>query len=161
MPIDSPTQGAENAFTKAMTQAKSATDEFTRMFADMKLPVMPDTEALMSAYRRNFEALSAANRIALEGAQAVAKRHMEIMQQTMSELSDSMRAMSGAEAPGTKASRQADMLKHAHERAVSNTKELSDLIQRSSGEALGLLNKRFAEAIEEVKLLADKGAHKG
>jgi phasin family protein len=39
---------------------------------------------------------------------------------------------------------------------VANTRELSDLIQRSNSEALTLLNKRFAEAMDEVKGLMNK-----
>ena len=43
---------------------------------------------------------------------------------------------------------------------MSNTRELSELIQRSNGEALELLNKRFTEAMDEVKALAEKaGSH--
>jgi phasin family protein len=147
---------SDNPFTQAMGQAKTATEDFTKLFADMKLPAMPDTEALLNAHRRNFEAFTAANRIALEGAQAVAKRHMEIMQQTMAELSESMRAMATSETPQAKAARQAELLKAAYERAVGNARELGDLIQRSNGEAIGLLNKRFAEAMDEVKLLMEK-----
>jgi phasin family protein len=151
---------SDNPFTQAMGQAKNAAEEFTKMFANMKLPAMPDTEALLNAHRRNFEAFSAANRIALEGAQAVAKRHMEIMQQTMAELSDTMRSLATNEAPQAKAARQAELLKAAYERAVANTRELGDLIQRSNGEALGLLNKRFAEAMDEVKTLMEKAKAK-
>ncbi|MBX9596211.1 MAG: phasin family protein, partial [Roseomonas sp.] len=55
-------------------------DEMMKMLAEFRLPAMPDMEGLAQAQRRNLEALSAANRIALEGAQAVARRHMEIMQ---------------------------------------------------------------------------------
>ena len=147
---------SDNPFTQAMGQAKTAAEDFTKLFADMKLPALPDTEALLNAHRRNFEAFSAANRIALEGAQAVAKRYMEIMQQTMAELTETMRSLATAEAPQAKAARQAEMLKAAYERAVANTRELGDLIQRSNGEALGLLNKRFAEAMDEVKTLMAK-----
>ena len=157
MPSDMMKPGA-NPFAAAMGQAKTATEDFTKMFSEMKLPMMPDTEALLAAHKRNMEVMSAANRIALEGAQAVAKRHMEIMQQTMSELSETMRSLTTTEAPQAKAARQAEMLKRAYERAVSNTKELSDLIQRSNGEALGLLNQRFAEAMDEVKQLIEKAA---
>jgi hypothetical protein len=35
-------------------------------------------------------------------------------------------------------------------------KELSDLIQQSNAEALTLINKRFEEAMDEVKALAAK-----
>jgi len=151
----------QNPFTQAMSQAKSAAEDFSKLFADIKLPAVPDSAALLAAHRRNVEALSAANRIALEGAQAVAKRHMEIMQQTMSELSDSLRALSGAEAPSAKAARQTELLKRAYERTVSNTKELTDLIQRANAEAIGTLNHRFVEAMDEVKLLAGKAAKAG
>jgi len=148
--------GHDNPFAQAMSQAKSAAEDFGKMFADMKLPGLPDSEALLAAHRRNFEAFSAANRIAMEGAQAVAKRHMEIMQQTMTELTETMRALASTEAPQAKAAKQAELLKAAYERAVANTRELGDLIQRSNGEALGTLNKRFTEAMDEVKSLMDK-----
>ncbi len=145
--------GPGAAMAQVMNQAKSAAEDFTRMFSDMKVPAMPDMEKLMNAQRRNMEAMSAANRIALEGAQAVAKRHMEIMQQTMSEMTETMRMLSSTEGTQAKAAKQAELLKRAYERAVSNTKELSDLIARSNGEAISMLNKRFAEAMDEVKQL--------
>ena len=145
-----------NPFATVMSQAKSAAEDMTKMFADMKMPSMPDSTALMDAYKRNLEVMSAANRIALEGAQAVAKRHMEIMQQTMAELSENLRAMTSTASPADKASKQNEMLKLAYERAVANTKELADLIQHSNGEALALLNKRFVEAMDEAKTLLAK-----
>ncbi len=110
----------------------------------------------MGAYRRNIEVLSAANRVALEGAQAVARRHMEIMQQTMAEMTETMTALSASTSPQAKAAKQAELLKRAYERAVANTKELSDLIQHANGEALSLLNGRFLEAVEEMKTLIHK-----
>ena len=151
---------AAQAIGKNMNDMGSkAMAEFTRMFSEMKAPALPDMESLMAAHRRNLETLSAANRVALEGAQAVARRNMEIMQQTMSELTEGMRSFSGAsETPQVRAARQAEMLKSSYERAVANMQEIGDLIQQSNGEALGLLNKRFAEAMDEVKQLVAKGA---
>jgi phasin family protein len=128
-------------------------DEFKKMLGDMKLPGLPGAEALMRAHQRNMEALSAANRIALEGAQAVAKRHMEIMQQTMAELTETLKGLATTEGPQEKAVRQTEMLKAAYERAVANTREVGDLIQRANGEAMGALNQRVAEAIEELTQL--------
>ena len=128
-------------------------EEFQKMLSQMKLPGMPDTEALMRAHQRNMEALSAANRIALEGAQAVAKRHVEMMQQTMAELTETLKALAGGGGPQDKAAKQAEMLKVAYERAVANTREVGDLIQRSNGEAMGALNHRVTEAIDELTQL--------
>jgi len=138
-------------------QSKSAADtDFSKFFAEMKLPALPDMESFMAASRKNLETLSAANRVALEGAQAVARRHMEIVQSSMAELTEAMQALANTDAPQAKAAKQAELLKQAYQHAVAHMKELSDLIQQSNSEALGLLNKRFAEAMDEVKALAGK-----
>jgi phasin family protein len=143
------------------TQSKSTSTglpdfDFTKILAQMKLPALPNMDAFVAANRKNMETLSGANRIALEGAQAVARRHMEIMQQSMAEMTEAMKALSSLDAPQAKAAKQAELLKAAYEHAVANMKELSDLIQHSNGEALALINKRFIEAMDEVKALAQK-----
>jgi phasin family protein len=130
--------------------------EFGKLFADMKLPAMPDMEAFVTASRRNMETVTAANRVALEGAQAVARRHVEILQQNMADLTEAVRAISTVEGPQAKAAKQAELLKQAYERAVSNMKEIGDLITHSNAEAVKLLNTRFAEAMDEIKVLAEK-----
>jgi phasin family protein len=117
---------------------------------------MPDMEAFVAASRRNMETLAAANRVALEGAQAVARRHMEIVQQSMGEMTEAVRALSSVESPQAKAAKQAELLKQTYERAVGNMKEIGDLMQNSHAEAMKLLNTRFAEAMDEVKALANK-----
>src|SRR5215213_10647057 len=118
------------------TKGATPDTDMMRMLADFRLPGMPDMEALAAAQRRNLEALSQANRVALEGAQAVARRHMEILQQSMSEMTEAMRQLTSQDAPQAKATRQAEMMKTAYEKAVGNMKELADLIQKSNSEAL-------------------------
>ena len=49
--------GSDNPFSQAIGQAKSAAEDFTRMFSEMKLPAVPDVEALLSAHKRNMETL--------------------------------------------------------------------------------------------------------
>ena len=149
-------QAAASGMRNAVDSSMNVMQEFTRMFSDMRLPVMPDMEGLLSAHRRNMETLSAANRVALEGAQVVARRNMEIMQQSITELSDTMRQLTTADSPQARAMKQTELLKAAYERAVQNMKELSDLIQRSNSEAVQLLNTRFTEAMDEVKQIVSK-----
>ena len=140
-----------------MARGPQSPMDFTKYFAEMKLPALPDLEAFVTANRKNLETLSAANRIALEGAQAVARRHMEIVQSSMTELTEAMQSLAAADAPQAKAAKQAELLKQAYQHAVAHMKELSDLIQQSNAEALSLINHRFAEAMDEVKALAEKG----
>ena len=151
------TSSAQEMGRTMMEKSMAGMAEFSRLFADMKMPAMGGgMEAFLAAQRKNMEVLSAANKVALEGAQAVATRHMEIIQQTMSEMSENLRDIASPESPQARAAKQADMLKTAYERAVAHIKELADLIQRSNGEALSMLNARFTEAMDEVKQLASK-----
>jgi phasin family protein len=127
-----------------------------KIFNDLKMPAVPDVEAVLSTHKRNLEALTEANRVALEGAQLVARRHMEIMQSTMSSVTEKLKELSAADTPANRAAKQTDMLKEAYENAVANTKELGDLIQKSNSEAVQKLNTRFSEAMNEMKTLLNK-----
>ena len=144
-----------NPFAAAMNHAMQAAEDMTRMLTNIKMPGTTGATELMEAHKRNLEAMSAANRIALEGAQTVARRHMEIVQQTMSELSENLRAMASIETAQEKAAKQTELLKQTFEHAASNTKELADMIQHANHEAVALLQKRFQEAMDEAKTLLE------
>jgi phasin family protein len=131
--------------------------DYSKFFSEMKIPAAPDMGAVLATHKRNLEALAEANRVAMEGAQAVARRHFEIMQATMAEMTETMKTLTVAESPANRAAKQADLLKHAYENAVSNTRELGDLIQKSNAEAMQKLNGRFSEAMTEMKTLFKKG----
>jgi phasin family protein len=148
-------QAASGAVDKLTEAGLSVADQLTKRIAEMQR-VMPDMEAMSTAHRRNMEALSAAYRASLEGAQAVARRNGEIMQQAVAEMEQAVRAVASDEAPKDKAAKQAELLKEAYQHAVANMKDLSDLIQKSSAEAIGLLNKRFSEGMDEVKAMMEK-----
>ena len=135
----------------------SPQDDFMKMFSEFKMPAMPDMSAFAEAQRRNIEALTTANKLAMEGAQAIARRNMEIMQQTMSEMSEAVQSMASQEPAASKAAKQAEMLKAGYEKAVANMREISELIQKSNGEEMGVLNARFTAAMEEGKGLVAKG----
>ena len=135
--------------------------DIMKMMQEFRLPAMPDMDALAAAQKRNLDAITAANKIALEGAQAVARRHMEILQQSMGEMTDAIRSITQTQAPQEKAAKQAELMKGTYERAVGNMKELAELIQKSNTEALGLLNRRFAEAMDEVKSMTDQSKPHG
>jgi len=129
--------------------------DITKIMAEFKLPPV-DVEALVAAQRKNIETLSTANRLALEGMQAVAKRNMEIMQQALADMTEAMKAIAASEAPQAKAARQAELLKATYEKAMQNIRELQDMIQKMSGDTLGVLNRRVSEALDELKAMMEK-----
>src|SRR5437763_12232354 len=66
-----------------MSDARTNPFDFdvTKIFADFRYRPF-DVEAVWAAQRRNIEALSQANQLAVEGVQAVARRQIELTRET-------------------------------------------------------------------------------
>jgi phasin family protein len=110
--------------------------ECGKLFADLNHPAVADIEAFAAAIRLNVETLAVIDRIVSESARKVARRHMEIVQQSMADVTGAVRTIPSPGPP------QAELLKRACERGASGTRELSDLIRHSNDEALALLKAR-------------------
>ncbi|MEM6492270.1 MAG: phasin family protein [Pseudomonadota bacterium] len=124
--------------------------DFSKMMESYKLPGV-DMDALMAAQKKNMDAITKANQTAYEGAQAVGKRQVEILQKTMEELQSlSKSALEGGE-PQDKLQKQADVVKTALETAIKNMREIAELMSKSNQDAFEHINKRVAEAMEEIQ----------
>ena len=77
-----------------MAEARPSFFDFdvTKMMADFRFRPF-DVEAFMACQRRNIEALSQANQLAVEGAQAVARRQIEMARQALEDVSSLFRDM--------------------------------------------------------------------
>jgi hypothetical protein len=94
--MEKPTPVFEKTATAPKFPAAShmmADFDVSKLFSEMKAPAMPDMAAVLATHKRNLEALADANRVAMEGAQALARRHFEIMQSTMAGMTDSLKSM--------------------------------------------------------------------
>jgi phasin family protein len=79
------------------------------------------------------------------------------MQQTMTDLSEGMQAMASPDEPGARVAKQAETVRRSYEHAVTNMKDLAEMIQHANADAMEVLNKRFIEAMEELRSLAQFG----
>lgn len=129
--------------------------DMTKYMGDMKVPGV-DMDAMVSLQQKNLEVLTAANRLAFEGMQAIMKRQVEIMRQTVEESTAAATGIAGASNPTDKMVKQAEAAKDTFERTISNIRELSELIAKSNTEVLDLLNKRVGEVLDEVKVAVAK-----
>ena len=125
-------------------------DQFSKMMKDFKLPGV-DMDAVVANQRKNVEALTSANRVALDGMQAVVKRQVEIVQETMNEASTAFQSISKAGSPPEAAAKQAELAKNAFERALGNGRELAEMISKAQQEATSAINARIAESLDEFK----------
>ncbi|NBX74782.1 MAG: phasin family protein [Alphaproteobacteria bacterium] len=123
--------------------------DVTRMMADLKMPGL-DVDQLMAAQRRNIEALSAANQLAFEGFQQVARRQSELVRQTIQETS-AMLNNAGTTNPEDTMTKGAELTRTAMEKSLANMRELSEMMAKANYEAVEVLTTRMNEGLEELR----------
>ncbi len=123
--------------------------DMTKMFGNFNAPGV-DMQSVMSSQRKNIEALTQANKLTLEGMQAVFKRQAEILKQSIEESTAAGRDMAAGSAQD-KVAKQTEIAKAAFEKALANARELSEIVAKANGEAVELLNKRFTAMLDEFK----------
>ncbi len=153
-------QQANTAADFARQQADAFTSfakdfDVSKFMGDFKVPGV-DVETLVSWQRKNVEVLTQANKLAVEGAQAVFKRQVEILRQSLEESATVAKELLEAGTPQDKAIRQTQLIKDSFEHALANARELSEIITKSNGEAFALLNQRFSQVLDELKNSLDK-----
>jgi phasin family protein len=129
--------------------------EMPKQMGDFKFAAV-DMEGVVATQRKNIEALAQANQLAVESMQAIARRQSEIFRSMMEEASSAMREVMAAGSPEEKAAKQAEIVKEAFTRAVTNMRELADLVTKSQTEALEVVQKRVADSLDEIKTLVAK-----
>ncbi|MBI3515672.1 MAG: phasin family protein [Proteobacteria bacterium] len=130
--------------------------DVTKMLGEFKLPGV-DLEKIASAQRKNVEALTSANQLAAEGFQAVARRQAEILRQTLEEAGKSMRDLMEQSAPEDRMVKQAELAKSAFETALSNMRELAEMVTKANTEAFDVINRRVTESLDELKDMIKRG----
>ncbi|MGF1629952.1 MAG: phasin family protein [Kiloniellaceae bacterium] len=133
--------------------------DFAKVADQFKVPGL-DAQALVEYQKRNLEAFALANKIALEGAQAVIRRQAEIVRKGVEDASKALSDLNAAGTPQEKLMKQAELAKEAYEAAVANLQELTEIASKSNGEAASLLSTRvsesFGEFTGEIKKTAKK-----
>jgi phasin family protein len=129
--------------------------DVNKLFGDFRVPSL-DVEAVVASQRKNIEALTQANQLAVEGVQAVARRQVEIARQTIEEFSAMVQGFTQAGTPEERLAKQAELTKGALERGLSNARELTELVTKANTEAFNVINKRVTEGLDEIRDFAKK-----
>jgi len=128
-----------------------------KTFAGFAFPGF-DVDTLIAAQRKNFEALTLANQVAVEGIQALVKRQVEIASAAIEEASAAVKELTVPGGAEEKIAQNAALVKASYEKALAASRELTELVAKTNDEAFAVLNKRFTESIEEFRDFATKRA---
>jgi phasin family protein len=129
--------------------------DISKLMKEFKIPGI-NIDTMMQSQKKNIEALTEANRIAIEGMQMVTRRQSDILRQTMEETATMMNEIMGTSPPEEKLIKQTEMVKMAFESALVNMKSLSDMVAKSNDEVTKVISKRVSENIEELKTMVAK-----
>ena len=131
--------------------------DMTKLFSDFRFRPF-DVEALWAAQRRNLEALSQANQLAVEGVQAMTRRQIELTRETFEGLSSLLRDLAQPASPEERIAKNTDYAKQMLEKSVNHGREVASIAAKTGADAAEVLQKRATEGLEELRSFASKQA---
>jgi phasin family protein len=129
--------------------------DVTKIFGNFRMPGL-DIETIVAMQRKNLEAFTQANQLAVEGARAVAQRQAEIIQQAVEQASSMFRDLTQPGGPEERVAKNVEVAKETFERGVANARELTELATKANTDAFYVISKRFTESLDEVRDYAKK-----
>jgi phasin family protein len=131
------------------------TDMFTKLGEQLKIPSI-DMTKIMEHHQKNLEAMTKSWQAMASGASEIASRQREIVQQAVQDVT----AMVQEYKPGGSAqeimAKQTEFAKKAMEAAIANTRDITELVQKSSAEAFKIVQDRMKESYEEIRSSVEK-----
>ena len=124
--------------------------DMTKFMSGMKVPSI-NFQAIAATQRKNFEALAAANKMAFEGLQEIARRQSEIVTSGVEDISGAVTGLFSATSFEDRAVKQAEFAKSVYQKALANFWDLGEMFTKSNSRTFGVLNKRVADSLDEVK----------
>jgi phasin family protein len=124
--------------------------DLAKIMGEYQIPGV-DWSELMASQQKNLQALAKANQLLVEGAQAVVRREVEILQKALAELATASKDIMQQGDPQAQAGKRLELAQASFQAAIQNMRELAEVAGRSNREALEVINQRALESFEEIK----------
>jgi phasin family protein len=131
--------------------------DVSKAFAAFTFPGF-NVEAVMAAQRKNVEAFTQANQLAIEGVQALARRQVELAREAFEGAPAFFKELSQPTPPQERIAKNAAIAKATFEKNLATAKELGELVTKANAEAFEVIAKRVTESFEELRDVAAKAA---
>lgn len=124
--------------------------DVSKFMTGLKIPSV-NFQAITAGQQKNFEAIAAANKMAFEGLQEIARRQSEIVSSGVEDISDAVTSLLSATSFEDRVVKNAEFAKLVFQKALANVWDLGELVTKSNSRTFGVLNKRVADSLDEVK----------
>ena len=130
-------------------------DMFKSFGDQLKLPQV-DTTKIMEHHQKNLEAMAKSWQAMAAGATEIANKQRAIFEATVADLGEVVKQYKpGGDAQEIIAKQSAFATK-ALEAAMANTRDIAELVQKSSTEAMKIVQDRMQESYESIRTSLDK-----
>ena len=126
------------------------TEMFQKLGEQLKVPSF-DMTKIMEHHQKNIDAMGRSWQAMASGATAVANKQREIFEGAMKEVAEMARDYKPGGSPQEMFAKQAEFGKKAMEAAISNTRDIAELVQKSGTDALKIIQERMQESYDEIR----------
>lgn len=130
--------------------AQSFADLFKKWGEQLRIPQF-DMTALMEHQQKNLEAMSRSWQAVAGGATEIADKQRAILEQAMKDVAAMVQDYRPGGTPQEIMRKQAEFATKAMEAAIGNTRDIAELVQKSTAEALRIVHDRVRQSCEEIK----------
>src|SRR3982074_3580345 len=127
----------------------TAVDMFADMAKQINLPKV-DYQPFLDIHRKNIEAMQKSAATVSEGGRAVFAKQQEILAEVGREARQMIADFKPGGSPQEVAAKQAELARRVFEATVKNTRDVAELVQKSSSEAPKIILDRMRESFAEV-----------
>jgi phasin family protein len=131
------------------------TDMFKKLGEQLRIPQF-DMSKLMEHQQKNLEAMSKSWQAMASGASEIATKQRAIFEEAVKDVTAIVQDYKPGGGPQEIMTKQAEFAKKAMEAAITNTRDIAELVQKSTGEAYRIVQDRMKESYEEIKASLEK-----
>lgn len=131
------------------------TDMFKKLGEQLKVPAF-DMSKMMEHHQKNLEAMTRSWQAVAGGASEVAQKQREIFEAAMKDMAEMAQSYKPGGNPQEVMAKQTEFAKKAMEAAIANTKDIAELVQKSSTEAFKIVQDRMKESYDEIRSSIEK-----
>jgi|AGTN01.1.fsa_nt_gi phasin family protein len=131
------------------------TDMFKKLGEQLKVPAF-DVSRIMEHHQKNLDAMTRSWQAMAGGASEIAAKQREIFEAAVKDVTEIVQAYKPGGSPQEMMSKQAEFAKKAMEAAIANTKDIAELVQKSSTEAFKIVQDRMKESYDEIRATVEK-----
>ena len=134
---------------------QSFIDMFKNMGEQLKIPSF-DMNRIMEHHQKNLEAMTKSWQAMAGGAQEIAHKQRAIFEEAVKDVTTMVQAYKPGGSPQDIMAKQAEFAKKAMEAAIANTRDIAELVQKSTTDAFKIVQDRMKESYEEIKASVEK-----